>query len=254
MSWLGPASSGVYPHTNGAQCFAGGHRHRIPLTTKGLRVARAAWQATGGPFAAGGKMQISRTRGKRFAEKLPSGPVAGDGRAGRARGQEGVARWASRRACGTRAAPPMAGTAHGKRGRSGAFAAAVTGTARARGPALGRAGFDRQRAFAVGVATARPERAALAGALACGCAALRASRPLGNLDGQGCAAVLRDQLGNPWACLPMNTSSVSWPASIMSSACSQTAVVPGSAIAAGTASIRVKAASEARMERPFFTR
>ena len=41
MSWLGPASSGVYPHTNGAQCFAGGHRHRIPLTTKGLRVARA---------------------------------------------------------------------------------------------------------------------------------------------------------------------------------------------------------------------
>lgn len=55
MSWLGPASSGVYPHTNGAQCFAGGHRHRIPLTTKGLRVARAAWQAIGEPFAVGGR-------------------------------------------------------------------------------------------------------------------------------------------------------------------------------------------------------
>lgn len=56
------------------------------------------------------------------------------------------------------------------------------------------------------------------------------------------------------ACLPMNTSRVSCPASIMSSACSHTAVVPGSAIAAGTASISVKAASDARMERPFFTR
>lgn len=33
-------------------------------------------------------MQISRTRGKRFAEKLPSGPAAGDGWAGRAHGQE----------------------------------------------------------------------------------------------------------------------------------------------------------------------
>ena len=55
------------------------------------------------------------------------------------------------------------------------------------------------------------------------------------------------------ACLPMNTSRVSCPPSIMSSACSQTAVVPGSAIAAGTASISVNAASDARMERPFFT-
>lgn len=53
MSWLGPASSGMYPHTNGAQCFAGGHRHRLPLTTKGLPVARAGWQAIGRPFAEG---------------------------------------------------------------------------------------------------------------------------------------------------------------------------------------------------------
>src|SRR3546814_14776186 len=81
----------------------------------------------------------------------------------RTRTREGVARWASRRACGTWATPPMAGTALGERGRSGALAAA---TARARGTALGRAGFDRQRAFAVGVATARPEGAGLSGALA----------------------------------------------------------------------------------------
>jgi hypothetical protein len=52
----------------------------------------------------------------------------------------------------------------------------------------------------------------------------------------------------------MKVSSVIWPASIMSSACSQTAVVPGSAMAAGTASMSVKAASEARMARPFLTR
>ena len=191
MSWFAPASSGAHPRTKGARFCAGGHRHRIPLTTKGLRVARAAWQATGGPFAEAGEMQISRTRRRRFAEKLPSGPAAGDDQAGRAHGQEGVARWASRRACGTQAAPPMAGTAHGERGRSGAFAAAA---ARARGTTLGRAGFDRQRAFAVGVATARPEWAALAGALARRCAALWARRSVGNLDGQGRAAVLRDQL------------------------------------------------------------
>src|SRR3546814_9922032 len=86
----------------------------------------------------------------------------------RTRTREGVARLASRRACGTWATPPMAGTALGERGRSGALAAA---TARARGTALGRAGIDRQRAFAVGVATARPEGAGLAGALARRCAA-----------------------------------------------------------------------------------
>jgi len=49
--------------------------------------------------------------------------------------QEGVARWASRRACGTRAAPPKAGTAHGERGRSGALAAATSITTWARGRA-----------------------------------------------------------------------------------------------------------------------
>src|SRR3546814_5582986 len=41
------------------------------------------------------------------------------------------------------------------------------------------------------------EGAGLAGALARRCAALRTSRPLGNLDGQRGAAVLHDQLRNP---------------------------------------------------------
>lgn len=53
-------------------------RHRIPPTTKGLQVARRL-ASHRGTFRRGGKMQISRTRRKRFAEKLPSGPAAGDG-------------------------------------------------------------------------------------------------------------------------------------------------------------------------------
>ena len=52
----------------------------------------------------------------------------------------------------------------------------------------------------------------------------------------------------------MKVSSVIWPASIISSACSQMAVMPGSAMAAGTASMSVKAASDARMVRPFLSR
>ena len=30
VSWLGPETSGVHPHTKGARCSAGGHRHGIP--------------------------------------------------------------------------------------------------------------------------------------------------------------------------------------------------------------------------------
>ena len=55
-------------------------RHRIPLTTKGLRVTRAAWQAIGGPFAEAEKCRSAERAGKPrtwFAEKLPSGPAAG---------------------------------------------------------------------------------------------------------------------------------------------------------------------------------
>ncbi len=41
VSWLGPASSGVYPHTKGTRCFTGGHRHRIPSAqVASLRLAR----------------------------------------------------------------------------------------------------------------------------------------------------------------------------------------------------------------------
>src|SRR3546814_19974498 len=47
-------------------------------------------------------------------------------------------------------------------------------------------------------------------------------------------------------CLSMKTSWVSWPASIISRACSQTAVVPGSTMAVGTASMSVPRSEERR--------
>lgn len=57
-----------------------------------------------------------------------------------------------------------------------------------------------------------------------------------------------------FACLATNASRDRRLASISSSACSQIAVIPGSAIAAGTASIRVWAAAEAINARFFFSK
>src|SRR5690606_32663763 len=51
VSWLGPATSGVHPHTKGARCFAGGHRHGLP-SAQGAS-SRLAWrQAVGKPLMA----------------------------------------------------------------------------------------------------------------------------------------------------------------------------------------------------------
>ncbi len=41
VSWLEPETSGVHPHTKGARCSAGGHRHRIPSTSSGLLTSRS---------------------------------------------------------------------------------------------------------------------------------------------------------------------------------------------------------------------
>src|SRR5690606_23166243 len=51
-------------------------------------------------------------------------------------------------------------------------------------------------------------------------------------------------------CRATKVSSDIWPVAIMSNACSQTAVRPGSATAAGTASISIRAVSDGRTERP----
>ena len=51
VSWLGPATSGVHPHTKGARCFAGGQRHGLP-SAQGAS-SRLAWrQAVGKPLMA----------------------------------------------------------------------------------------------------------------------------------------------------------------------------------------------------------
>jgi len=60
MSWLGPASSGAHPRTKGARFCAGGHRHRIPLTAKGLRMAR-----TGKPSGDPSQRRKEYRRGER---------------------------------------------------------------------------------------------------------------------------------------------------------------------------------------------
>lgn len=84
MSWLGPASSGAHPRTKGARFCTGGHRHRIPLTTKGLPMVRAAWQAIGGPFTGAEETQIRRTRAALFAKEATFRSHGRHGWAGRA--------------------------------------------------------------------------------------------------------------------------------------------------------------------------
>ncbi|CAM5791935.1 hypothetical protein OPEN69S_02901 [Ottowia pentelensis] len=62
VSWLGPASSGVYPHTKGTRCSAGGHRHRIPSTASGLLTPRSiASQGVRRPLTDGGSTSINGT-------------------------------------------------------------------------------------------------------------------------------------------------------------------------------------------------
>ena len=154
MSWLGPASSGAHPRTKGARFCTGGHRHRLPLTTKGLPVARAAWQATGRPFAEGGRnADQQNARGAARGEATFRS---------RGRGRPGGTRTRIKKAL--RAGRPAGHAGHGPRRRR---RARLTGNGvdqepwrplpvlrRGREAALGAAGFDRQRAFAVRVAAA----------------------------------------------------------------------------------------------------
>src|SRR3546814_18825888 len=62
MSWLGPALSGAHPRTKGARCFTGGHRHRLPLTPKGLLVPRRVTRrhSTRRPIGADGTITEDR--------------------------------------------------------------------------------------------------------------------------------------------------------------------------------------------------
>ena len=104
MSWLGPASSGAHPRTKGARFCTGGHRHRIPLTTKGLRVARAAWQAIGGPFAVGGRNTDQQNTRETVRGK--------DTFRSRSRGRLGGTRTRTRRRCALGVPQGMRDTGH----------------------------------------------------------------------------------------------------------------------------------------------
>lgn len=126
MSWLGPASSGAHPRTKGARFCAGGHRHRIPLTARGLPMACVSGQAIGRPFAVGG-----RNADQRNARGAIRGEVTFRSRG---RGRLGGARTRIKKAL--RAGLPAGHAGHepcrrkrarltGEQGRSEAFAAAT---------------------------------------------------------------------------------------------------------------------------------
>ena len=91
VSWLGPETSGVHPHTKGARCSAGGHRHGIPSA----QVASS---------------RLARRQGVRkplVAEARHTDQGNGGGQTGRAhRCRRRRALWSPAR-CGTFASPPV---------------------------------------------------------------------------------------------------------------------------------------------------
>ena len=113
MSWLGPAYSGAHPRTKGARFCAGGHRHRIPLTAKGLRMAR-----TGKPSGDPSQRRKECRRGERAGcgSRRSHLQVPRPGPAGRDAHteQEGVARWGVPQ--GMRDTGHAADGGHGSRG------------------------------------------------------------------------------------------------------------------------------------------
>lgn len=120
VSWLGPASSGMYPHTKGARCSAGGHRHRIPSTASGLLAPRSlAGQGVGRPFADGRKHLDQRNRDERDSiEKRPSRPASRDRPMQDAHTvAEGNARWGVPRGAGGLPAVGKSWRGRGRRGR-----------------------------------------------------------------------------------------------------------------------------------------
>ena len=107
VSWLGPASSGVYPHTKGTRCSAGGHRHGIPSAqVASSRLARR--QGVRKPLVAEARHTDQGNGGGRDSwsnDLLAPSPDAGQtGRAHRCRRRRAL--WSPAR-CGTFASPPV---------------------------------------------------------------------------------------------------------------------------------------------------
>ncbi len=107
VSWLGPETSGVHPHTKGARCSAGGHRHGIPSAqVASSRLARR--QGVRKPLVAEARHTDQGNGGGRDSwsnDLLAPSPDAGQtGRAHRCRRRRAL--WSPAR-CGTFASPPV---------------------------------------------------------------------------------------------------------------------------------------------------
>ena len=107
VSWLGPETSGVHPHTKGARCSAGGHRHGIPSAqVASSRLARR--QGVRKPLVAEARHTDQGNGGGRDSwsnDLLAPAPDAGQtGRAHRCRRRRAL--WSPAR-CGTFASPPV---------------------------------------------------------------------------------------------------------------------------------------------------
>ena len=107
VSWLGPATSGVHPHTKGARCFAGGHRHGIP-SAQGASSRLARRQGVRKPLVTEARHTDQGNGGGRDSwsnDLLAPSPDGGQtGRAHRCRRRRAL--WSPAR-CGMFASPPV---------------------------------------------------------------------------------------------------------------------------------------------------
>lgn len=93
VSWLGPETSGVHPHTKGARCFAGGHRHGIP-SAQGASSRLARRQGVRKPLMTEARQPIKGMAAGAIRGAMtfsPRRPMAG--RRGAHTVAEGDARW-----------------------------------------------------------------------------------------------------------------------------------------------------------------
>lgn len=194
VSWLEPERAGAHPRTKGARCSTGGHRYRLRSPR---RVSRSAAVAAG-----------IFTRGQRIGRPFESQPEGNGARGGRL---WGAFLRSARRLCCQACAPECACTPQG-----------VYGSPQVKDRCAGE------------------------------CVCLRGQRGVANLGFRMARTVGRGHLGPgareaescsgtfPWDrtscatqadCFSRNASSDSFPAAISSSACSQMAVIAGSAMA-----------------------
>ena len=107
VSWLGPETSGVHPHTKGARCSAGGHRHGIP-SAQGASSRLARRQGVRKPLMTEARHTDQGNGGGRDSwsnDLLAPSPDGGQtGRAHRCRRRRAL--WSPAR-CGTFASPPV---------------------------------------------------------------------------------------------------------------------------------------------------